>query len=69
MRFIGWIEDELVIKKLVKHLVLWLPKRSPPARAHVTHPPWRTPPEVVRIDYLDSQIFSAADYPIGSWLN
>ena len=36
---------------------------------------WRAPPEVVRIDYLDSQIPSAddylidPDYPIDSWLN
>ncbi|MEN8780333.1 MAG: hypothetical protein ABF292_04415, partial [Desulfobacterales bacterium] len=43
MRIISWIEDEEVIKKILKHLGLWLPKRSPPpARAHA-------PPQAVRI--------------------
>ena len=68
MRIISWIEDEEVIKKILKHLGLWLPKRSPSPRAHA-------PPQVVRIDYLDSQIPSAddylidPDYPTDSWLN
>jgi hypothetical protein len=57
MRVIGAIEDEVVIKKILKHLGLWLPKRSPPLRAHA-------PPQAVRIDYLDSQIPSADDYLI-----
>ena len=56
MRIISWMEDEVVIKKILKHLGLWLPKRPPPAtRAHA-------PPQAVRIDYLDSQIPSADDY-------
>ncbi len=55
MRVIGAIEDEVVIKKILKHLGLWLPKRSP--RVHA-------PPQAVRIDYLDSQIPSADDYLI-----
>jgi hypothetical protein len=51
----------------VKHLELWLSKRSPSPRAHV-------PQEAVRIDYLDSQIPFAddylidPDYPIDTWL-
>ena len=55
MRIISWIGDEEVIKKILKHLGLWLPKRSPPPRAHA-------PLQTVRIDYLDSQIPSAHDY-------
>jgi hypothetical protein len=68
MRIISWIEDEEVIKKILKHLGLWLPKRSPPPRAHA-------PPQAVRIDYLDSQIPAAddylidPDYPTDSWTN
>jgi hypothetical protein len=68
MRIISWIEDEEVIKKILKHLGLWLPKRSPQPRAHA-------PPQAVRIDYLDSQIPSAddylidPDYPADSWTN
>ncbi len=62
MRIISWIEDEVVIQKILKHLELWLPKRTPPPRAHVAHPPWRTLPQAVRIDYLDSQIPSADYY-------
>jgi len=68
MRTISWIEDDEVIEKRLKHLGLWLPKRSPPPRAH-------DPPQAVRIDYLDSRIPSAddylidPDYPIDSWKN
>ncbi len=77
MRIISWIEDEEVIKKILKHLGLWLPKRSPPPKANA-------PPKAVLIDYLDSQTPSAEDYlidpdrstlrlstgyPIDSWLN
>ena len=69
MRVIGVIEDEVVIKKILKHLGLWLPKRfPPPTRAHA-------PPQAVRIDYLDSPIPSADDYLIDpdystdSWTN
>jgi hypothetical protein len=61
--------SDVIIKKILKHLGLWLPKRSPPpARAHA-------PPKVVRIDYLDFQIPSAddylidPDYPTYSWTN
>jgi hypothetical protein len=68
-RIIIWIEDEEVIEKILKHSGLWLPKRSPPpTRAH-------TPPQAVRIDYLDSQIPCAddylidPDYPTDSWTN
>jgi hypothetical protein len=68
MRIISWIEDEVVIKKILKHLGLWLPKRSPPPKANA-------PPKAVLIDYLDSQTPSAEDYlidpdyPTDSWLN
>ena len=62
------IDDLDVIKKILKHLGLWLSKRPPLLRAHA-------PPEPVRIDYLDYQIPSVhdylidPDYPINSWLN
>ena len=68
MKIISLIDDFDVIKKILKHLGLWLQKRPPPPRVHA-------PPEAVRIDYLDSQIPSAddylidPDYPIDSWLN
>ena len=68
MRIISWIEDEEVIKKILKHLGLWLPKRAPAPKANA-------PPKAVLIDYLDSQTPSAEDYlidpdyPIDSWLN
>jgi len=71
------IDDSDVIKKILKHLGLWLPKRAPAPKANA-------PPKAVLIDYLDSQIPSADDYlidpdrstlrlstgyPIDSWLN
>ena len=68
MRIISLIDDSDVIKKILKHLGLWLPKRAPAPKANA-------PPKAVLIDYLDSQIPSAddyliyPDYPIDSWLN
>ena len=62
MRIISWIEDEDVIEKILKHLGLWLPKRSPPPRAHA-------PPQVVPIDYLDSQIPSTDDPSSGLFID
>lgn len=68
MKIISLIDDLDVIKKILKHLGLWLSKRPPLLRAHAL-------PEPVRIDYLDYQIPSVHDYlidpnyPIDSWLN
>ncbi len=62
------IEQADVIEKILKHLGLWLPNRSPPPRAN-------SPPEGIIIDYLDSQIPSVDDYLIDpdyageSWMN
>ena len=39
MRIISFIEDEQLVKKILKHLDLWDVMRKPPARAHVEHPP------------------------------
>ena len=39
MRIISFIEDEQLVKKILKHLDLWDVRRKPPARAHVEHPP------------------------------
>jgi hypothetical protein len=57
MRIISLIDDSDVIKKILKHLGLWLPKRAPAPKANA-------PPKAVLIDYLDSQIPSADDYLI-----
>jgi hypothetical protein len=68
MRIISLIDDSDVIKKILKHLGLWLPKRAPAPKANA-------PPKAVLIDYLDSQIPSAddylinPDYPTDSWTN
>ncbi len=68
MRIISLIDDSDVIKKILKHLGFWLPKRAPAPKANA-------PPKAVLIDYLDSQIPSAddylinPDYPTDSWTN
>lgn len=49
MRIIGFIEDPEVIKKILKHLGLWLPKRRPQPRAN-------GPPLHIHLDCSDSQI-------------
>ncbi|HIJ54570.1 MAG TPA: hypothetical protein HPQ03_00450 [Deltaproteobacteria bacterium] len=43
MRVIAFIEDEEVIKKILKHLTLWNIKRKPPPKATFTRL-WRAPP-------------------------
>ena len=68
MKIISLIDDSDVIKKILKHLGFWLPKRAPSPKANA-------PPKAVLINYLDSQIPSAddylidPDYPIDGWLN
>jgi len=46
MRIISASEQADVIEKILKHLGLWLPNRSPPPMANST-------PEGIIIDYLD----------------
>jgi hypothetical protein len=63
MRIISFIEDEQLVKKILKHLDLWDVRRKPPARAH------GPPPETFIIyDELSSpgadDYIIDADYPI-----
>jgi len=57
MKINSLIDSSDVIKKILKHLGLWLQKWPLLPRAHA-------PPEAVHIDYLNSQIASADDYLI-----
>ena len=64
MKIISFIENEEVIKKILKHLGLWEVKARPPPRANAS------PPDA-HIDYSDSQVppcedylYSDPDYPI-----
>ena len=52
MRVISFIEDEDVIKKILKHLGLWEVKPRPPPRS-VKSQPLSTEPH---IDYSDTQV-------------
>ena len=49
------IEDEQVIKKILKHLGLWEVKARPP-------PTTKASPLGVYIDYSDSQVPTSEDY-------
>jgi len=55
MRIISFIEDQEVIKKILKYLGLWLVKKKPSPRANA-------PPAHIHLDYLDSQIPYCEDY-------
>jgi len=55
MRILSVIEDQEVIKPILKHLGLWLPTRKPQPRANA-------PPIEFQIDYSDAQIPPAAAY-------
>jgi hypothetical protein len=67
MRIIAFIEDEQLVKKILKHLGLWDVKRKPPPRAN-------GPPSEAFIIYDESSSPSAddylndADYPIETYL-
>jgi len=52
MRILSFIEDEQVIKKILRHLGLWEIKARPPPKANA--PPL--------IDYSDSQLPPSEDY-------
>lgn len=67
MRIIAFIEDEEVIKKILKHLALWEVKARPPPRVNPFQPNIHT-------DYSDSQVptsedylYSDPDYPIEAY--
>jgi hypothetical protein len=67
MRILSFIENEEVIKKILKHLGLWEVKARPPPRANA-------PPPDVHIDYSDSQVppcedhlFHDPEYPIEAY--
>ncbi len=55
MRVISVIEDQEVIKTILKHLGLWLVTRKPEPRA-------KGPPRESQIDYSDVQISPAGEY-------
>jgi len=59
MKIISFIEDEQLVKKILKHLNLWHVKRKPPARAN-------GPPTETFITYDDSPSPGADDYLIDS---
>jgi hypothetical protein len=69
MRIIGFIEDQEVIKNILKHMGLWLPKTRPQPRANGPLPD-------VHLDYSDSQIPFAKDclykqpeYPMDAYIS
>jgi len=57
MRIIAFIEEEQLVKKILKHLNLWDVRRKPPARAH-------GPPTEAFIIYDESSSPGADDYII-----
>lgn len=68
MKILSFIEDEEVIKKILKHLGLWEVKARPPPKVTV-------PSETIYLDNSDSQILSPdsfyahPDYPMDSYLS
>ena len=68
MRIVAFIEDEEVIKKILKHLGLWEPKARPP-------PKLKAPSETIYLDDSESQIsspdsfYAHPDYPMDSYLS
>ena len=54
MRIIAFIEDEEVIKKILKHLGLWEAKARPPPKV-------KAPSPTIYLDDSESQIFLSPD--------
>jgi hypothetical protein len=52
MKIVSVMEDQDVIKKILKHLGLWEVKPRPPPRMAKTQPLYTAP----NIDYSDSQV-------------
>jgi len=55
MRILAFIEDDQVIKKILKHLGLWEVKARPPPRVNPS-------PPNIHIDCSDSQVPTSEDY-------
>jgi len=68
MRIIAFIEDEEVIKKILRHLWLWEVKARPP-------PKMKAPSPTIYLDGSESQILSPnsfyarLDSPMNSYVN
>jgi hypothetical protein len=67
MKVIGFIEDQEVIEKILKHLGIWLVRKKPSPKANA-------PPVHILLDYSDSQIspnedqlYKDPDYPIETY--
>ena len=63
MRIIAFIEDEEVIKKILRHLGLWEVKRKPRPRANA--PPFI--PDSYPIPPVDDYVIDS-DYPVEAYL-
>ncbi|MFC1817275.1 hypothetical protein ACFL0M_15385 [Thermodesulfobacteriota bacterium] len=69
MRVIAFIGNEDVIKKILKHLGLWVIKRKPIPVANV-YPPRRAPPIIpdsYPIPTVDDYVIDP-DYPVATYL-
>jgi hypothetical protein len=66
MKIIAWIEQEDVIKKILKHVGLWEVKLRPQPRAN-------SPPSILVTDYANiqstEQHYCDPDYPFEAYLN
>ena len=66
MKIIAWIEQEQIVKKILKHVGLWDVQKKPPPKANA-------PPGLPVIDYVDIQYsdenYCDPDYPFEAYLN
>jgi hypothetical protein len=66
MRIIAIIEQEQIVKKILKHVGLWDVQKRPPPKAN-------SPPGLPAIDYVDIQYSDEnhcdPDYPFEAYLN
>lgn len=63
MRIISSIEDQEVVKTILKHLGLWLIRSRPPAKAHASPPAEYNRGGSPPLPMIADHIYGDPDYP------
>ena len=67
MKVISFIEDEEVIKKILKHLGLWDIKTRPPPKIEALEPNVRIDTSDSRVPPCDDHLYCDSRYTIGAY--
>jgi len=67
MRILAFIEDEEVIKKILKHLGLWEMKARPPPKTRALEPDVKIDASISQLPHCENYLYSDPEYPIEAY--